>query len=85
MKFYGIAALLVAAMMTTACSSYFYGTPQAKLPSRHQLCAHLRQQMIYQNNYNGPNMMRSTPINRARVSNDYQRYNCSEFETPPAE
>lgn len=59
--------------------------PAARLPSRQQLCTHLRHQLIFEQNPIGPNSpnnfnQQNLPITKARLANDYERYNCDALE-----
>lgn len=82
---YGImASILLAGTITIGGCNYLMPVkqqPSARLPSRQQVCSQLRHQIIFNNNPTGPNMIRSTPIENARVSSQYQRYNCDDLDS----
>lgn len=83
MKKHGImASILLTGTITIAGCNYLAPKhqPTARLPSRHQVCSQLRHQIIFKNNPTGPNMLQSTPIEQARVAQQYQYYNCDQLE-----
>lgn len=82
MKYYGkfLFLLCVVGSLAACQMSDFKHNPAARLPSRQQLCSHLRQQIIFQNTPPGPNMIRGTPIRQAHSLQQYERYNCTEFD-----
>lgn len=74
--------LLIPISFLVGCASTLevWHRPSAKLPSRHQVCTSLKHQIIFKNNAIGPNILQSTPIDQARVMNEYLRYNCDQLE-----
>lgn len=75
--------VLFALCVSLASCSYFmpHHNQDNKLPSRLQLCSQLRNQLIFNNDPIGPNMTKSSTIQRARVMKEFQRYNCDDLET----
>ena len=85
MKKHGImASILLTGTITIGGCNYLmpprHLTAQSRLPSRQQVCSQLRHDIIFNNNPTGPNYLTGTPIQEARSAQQYQYYNCDQYE-----
>lgn len=84
----GTLVIIIGAFLTSlaGCESFFpEHKPSARLPSRQQLCTQLKHQLNFEYNPIGPVSQNNVnqqylPITQARLMNQYQRYNCTDYE-----